>query len=52
MDLQKEGRIGHFEVVILQDILMAFYSALLTFCLTYLLEVKEKSRTEMKLQKL
>ena len=33
MDLQKEGRIGHFEVVILQDILMAFYSALLTFCI-------------------
>ena len=33
MDLQKEGRIGHFEVVILQDILMEFYSALLTFCI-------------------
>ena len=29
----KESGIGHFEVVILQDILMAFYSALLTFCL-------------------
>lgn len=44
MDLGKESRIGHFEVVILQDILMAFYSALL--------EVREKSRTEMKLQNL
>ena len=33
IDLRKESGIGHFEVVILQDILMAFYSALLTFCL-------------------
>ena len=44
MDLGKESRIGHFEVVILQDIFMAFYSALLTFCINSFTGGKRKVR--------
>ena len=44
MDLGKESRIGHFEVVILQDILMAFYSVLLTFCINSFTGGKRKVR--------